>query len=133
MQVYYFTRTGRCEKIADSIAVANGVQSLKIEDGKDWGGKLNFVKAGAAAAKKESIKATYQKLSDEGEVVLVFPIWAGTFPPGVRGFIEENDTKRITLVAVSAATSLGESEKSMFKKVYEIKGKDMNPPAELMK
>ncbi len=131
MQVYFFTRTGRCKIIAESIAKSHGVEANSIDDSKDWSGKLNFVKAGAAAAKKDSIKSSYAEVTDE-EIVLIFPIWAGTMPPGVRYFTENVDTKKIKAVAVSAASSLKENEQAMFGEFYEVKGKVIEPPSELI-
>ncbi len=132
MQIYFFTRTGRCRTIAESIAKSHGVVANSIDDGKDWSGKLNFVKAGAAAAKKDSLKSSYVEVTDD-EIVLVFPIWAGTMPPGVRYFVQNVDTKKVKAVAVSAATSLSEAEQTLFGRFFEVKGKVIEPPSELMR
>ncbi len=133
MQVYYFTRTGKCENLANQIAQSKGVTAKKITDNKDWSGKLNFIKAGAAAAKKESYAVEYEALDGSGELIVVFPVWAGTLPPAIRCFLQEVKGAKVTGVLSAAATSLKADEQALFDKYYEVKGKDMNAPAELVK
>ncbi len=133
MQVYYFTRTGKSENLATQIAQSKGLTANKITDNKDWSGKINFVKAGAAAAKKESYSVEYAPLDGSGEIILVFPMWAGTMPPAIRGFLGEVKGVKIIGVCSSAAVSLKPEEKALFETLYEVKGKDMNAPAELVK
>ncbi len=132
MQIYYFTRTGNCERIAQEIAKSKNLVAFKIDDGKDWSGKVNFVKAGAMSAKRESLEVTHEKIEQTGDVVVVFPIWAGTFPPAIRGFLKNVDNKRVTAVAVSAVSSLGNDEQNMFGKFFETKGKVTSAPQELL-
>ena len=47
MQIYYFSRTGRSKKIAEELAGRFGVTARMIDDNREWGGKINYVKAGA--------------------------------------------------------------------------------------
>ncbi len=132
MQVYYFSRSGNCERIAKEIAQSHNVDACKIDDGKDWSGKASFIKAGAMSAKHEALPVTYPEIQEGSDIVLVFPIWAGTFPPAIRGFLHDAEAGKITAVAVSAISSLKADEKQMFSAVYEVKGKVLEPPAELL-
>ncbi len=132
MQVYYFTRTGKSENIANQIAQSKGLTANKITDNKDWSGKISYLKAGASAAKKELYSVEYTPLDGSGEIILVFPMWAGTFPPAIRGFLEEAKDVKITAVMSSAAVSLKQEEQKRFHAFYEVKGKDMNAPAALI-
>lgn len=59
MQVYYFTRTGRSRAIADEIAERYNTEARKIEDHKNWDGKLNYIKAGFMACRGKAIAADY--------------------------------------------------------------------------
>ncbi len=127
MEVYYFSRTGRSEKIAEDIALKYNSKANKIDDMIDWSGKTKFIKAGAMAAKKELISIRYNDITDK-EIILVFPIWAGTLPPAIRSFVNENKGIDMTVVTTSAMSSLKEEEKQIFKKVYEVKGKDNTAP-----
>ncbi len=132
MQIYYFTRTGESKQIAEQIAQKNGVVARKIDDGYDWDGKLNFIKGGAQAKKKVVATVDFEAPDQNNPIVLVFPLWAGTFPPAVRGFLAKVDGREITAVVLSAATSLNDAEKALFASVYEVKGKDKRPPNELI-
>ncbi len=132
MQVYYFSRSGNCERIAKEIAKSHNIDAHKIDDGKDWSGKANFIKAGAMSAKREMLPVTHHEIQQGVDVVLVFPIWAGTFPPAIRGFLNNAKDAVVAAVAVSAISSLKEDEKQIFNKVYEVKGKVLEPPKELM-
>ncbi len=132
MQVYYFTRTGKSHSIAKKLADHLGVDARKIDDNKDWSGPVSFVKGGALASKGTILEVNYQEPEESEEIILVFPLWANTSPPAIKGFLTKVNPKRITAVVLSAATSLNSNEKEMFAKVFEVKGKDENPPAELL-
>ncbi len=132
MQVYYFSRSGNCERIAKEIAKSHNIESYKIDDGKDWSGKASFIKAGAMSAKREVLPVTHHEIQQGVDIVLVFPIWAGTFPPAIRGFLNNVKNISVTAVAVSAISSLKEDEKQIFDAVYEVKGKLLEPPKELL-
>lgn len=127
MNVYYFSRTLKSKDIATQISDKFNYPLHVIDDGKDWSGKLNYIKAGAMAAKKEVLEVTYTK-TDSDTVFLVFPIWAGSMPPAVRGFVLENTNKNIIAITVSAISSLNDNDKKYFKYIYEVKGKDTLMP-----
>ncbi|OOB80072.1 MAG: hypothetical protein BEN19_06785 [Epulopiscium sp. Nuni2H_MBin003] len=131
MQIFYFTRTGHCENVAHEIAQSYNKTAHKIDDGKDWGGKINFVKAGAAAAKREVLPVTHDSIQND-DIIVVFPIWAGTLPPAIRGFLQNISANNIIAVTLSGTSSLKAAEKELFSKVYEVKGKPMVAPKEVL-
>ena len=96
MQVYYFTRTGRSKKIAEDIAAKHGTKARQIDDHKDWSGKINYMKAGAAAMGGKGIPADYEKPGTNDDIVVVFPLWAGTMPPAVKTFADDIGGDKIT-------------------------------------
>ncbi len=128
MQVYYFTRTGKCKNLAEQIASKNNVSANKIDDGKDWSGAAKFIHAGASAAKNTSLPIKHEPFIKGESAVVVFPLWAGTMPPAVRTFMEENKGENIIAVVSSAATSINAKDVPLFTKVYEVKGKDTQAP-----
>lgn len=101
----------------------------KIEDGKNWEGLIGYLKAGYLAATRKSVPATYEKPSEEEPVVLVFPIWAGGFPPVVRSFVNEVGRRRILCVPTSLGSTLKDREG--FMKVIDLVGKTISAPQEL--
>ncbi len=130
MNVYFFTRTGRSEIIANEIASANGVTAYKIDDKQDWSGAANYVKAGYMSAKKKTIDIDYEPLKNNEDIVLVFPIWAGSFPPAVLSFIENVGRDRLIVVATSLVSKLKDT--NGFLKVYDLIGKEISSPKELL-
>lgn len=121
-RVYYFTRTGDSEKIAASIAAQTGGSCFRISDGRDWAGPANYIKAGYYASSRKSLPASYEKPGAEDIIYLCFPIWAGSFPPAVRTFIEETGRGRIIAVPSSISSHL--SDPAGFAGLIEVIGKD---------
>lgn len=129
MQVYYFTRSGRSKGIAEQLASHFQTQAEQIEDGVDWSGAGGYMKAGYFSASGKSLPATYHSPEPEGTVALVFPIWAGTFPPAVRTFIDQVGRARIVCIPTSLGSKL--KDRDGFAKVIDLVGKTISAPEEL--
>lgn len=125
MQVYYFTRTNRSKKIAEALAARSGGAAQRIEDGKSWAGPIGFLKACFMAVGRKSLPARYPKPAD-GPVAVVFPVWAGTFPPAVRSFIDTVGRARITAIPTSGGGKL--EDRAGFARVIDLIGKDISLP-----
>ena len=121
-RVYYFTRTGDCEKIASSIASQTGGRCCRIDDRQNWSGAAGFIRGGYYSASKKTLPAYYEKPEEGDTVYLCFPIWAGSFPPAVRTFVEEVGRERI--IAVSSSKSSHFAEPEGFARVIEVIGPD---------
>lgn len=125
--VYYFTRSGTSETIAKALVESKGATLCKIEDSKHWNGLLGWIKAGYYSTKKKSVPIIYEKPKDEAEIILVTPLWAGSFPPATRAFIDEVSRERITLVVKSKGSTL--KDRAGFIKVIDAVGE--NPKVSL--
>ena len=101
MQVYYFTRTGRSKKVAEELAERYGTKAQEIADDVDWQGPVGYLKAGYKAFRGEDLPARYNKPDAKDELILVFPVWAGTFPPAVRGFLEREGRAKVICMPTS--------------------------------
>lgn len=110
MQIYYYTRTGRSENIAKALSEQYNTPCHKISDNLNHGGAIDFLKCGAAASKKESKKGEYQKPDMDTKIILVFPVWAGSYPPVIREFISTYKEIRITAITTSLGTGLKEND-----------------------
>ena len=132
MQIFYFTRTGNSKKVAEEIANAKGIVANSISDGKDWSGRINFLKAGRSAAKRESLDVEHAEIERDGKIIVVFPVWANKLPPAIRGFMKKNNGTKVIAVALSASSSLNEIDQNNFTKVYEVKGKNVQAPKKLL-
>ncbi len=130
MNIYYFTRTGRSETVAKEIASAHGVTAHKIEDNEDWTGTAKYIKAGYMSAKKKIINIQYEDIKNDDSIVLVFPIWAGGFPPAVLTFISKVGKERIIAVPTSFVSKL--KDRDGFINVYDLIGKEISTPTELL-
>jgi len=121
-RVYYFTRTGDSEKIAESVAAQTGGTCFPIRDGKNWKGPFGFIRGGYYASAKKRLPAAYDKPQEGDAIYLCFPVWAGGFPPAVRTFADEVGRARIVAVPTSMSGRLAEQEG--FLRVVEVIGPD---------
>ena len=129
MQVYYFTRTGRSKKVAEELAERYGTKAQEIADDVDWKGPVGYLKAGYKAFRGEDLPARYNKPAAKDELILVFPVWAGTFPPAVRGFLEREGRAKVICMPTSIGSKLKDREG--FIKVIDLVGKEIETPASI--
>lgn len=113
----------------EELAERYGVIARMIDDNKEWGGKINYVKAGAMALSEKTIPVTYVKPDLTDDITVVFPLWAGTMPPGVKTFAEEVGQEKITAIVTSLGSTL--NNRNGFKKVIALVGKEISAPEEL--
>ena len=129
MQVYYFTRTGRSKKVAEELAERYETKAQEIADDVDWQGPLGYLKACYKAFRGEDLPARYNKPAAKEELILVFPIWAGTFPPAVRGFLEREGRAKVICIPTSISSKL--KDRDGFLKVIDLVGKTITTPASI--
>ena len=129
MQVYYFTRTGRSKKVAEELAERYDTKAQEIADDVDWQGPVGYLKAGYKAFRGEDLPARYNKPAAKDELILVFPVWAGTFPPAVRGFLEREGRAKVICIPTSIGSKLKDREG--FIKVIDLVGKEIETPASI--
>lgn len=130
MQIYYFSRTGRSKEVAVKLAKHHGITPEIIADHKNWNGKINYMKAGAMALGGKTIPVDYKKPNLTDDIIVVFPLWAGTMPPAVKTFAEEVGQDKITAVVTSLGSTL--TKREGFKKVYDLVGqKELAIPEDL--
>lgn len=129
MQVYYFTRTGRSKKVAEELAERYGTKAQEITDDVDWQGAMGYLKAGYEAFKNETRPARYNRPAANEELILVFPVWAGTFPPAVRGFLEREGRAKVICMPTSISSKL--KDRDGFIKVIDLAGKTITTPASI--
>lgn len=129
MQIYYFTRSGRSKTVAEQMAAHYGVQARQIADGKDWSGAMGWLKAGGMSATKQALPAAYPKLGTGERAAVVFPIWADTFPPAVRTFVNEVGRENLICVPTSLGSKL--KDRDGFIKIIDLVGKEISAPETL--
>ena len=129
MQVYYFTRTGRSKQVAEELAERYETKAQEIADDVNWQGAMGYLKAGYESFKKETRPARYNKPVADEELILVFPVWAGTFPPAVRSFLEREGREKVICMPTSIGSKLKDREG--FVKVIDLVGKEIETPASI--
>lgn len=129
MQIYYFSRTGRSKTIAEQLAERYKTSAMVIDDHRDWSGKVSYMKAGAAAMSGKMIPAEYEKPDMNDEIVVVFPLWAGTMPPAVKTFAHEIGKEHITAIVTSLGSKL--KDRDGFKNVIDLVGDDISLPEDI--
>ena len=90
---------------------------------------MGYLKAGYEAFKKETRPARYNKPVADEELILIFPVWAGTFPPAVRGFLEREGRAKVICMPTSISSKLNDREG--FIKVIDLVGKTITTPADI--
>lgn len=129
MQIYYFSRTGRSKQIAKELAQRFGTTERNIDDGKDWSGPIHYIQAGYLASSCKSLPASYLPPAPDETTILVFPVWAGKFPPAVRTFVNEVGRKNILAIPTSLGSTLRDREG--FLQVIDLVGKEISAPEDL--
>lgn len=129
MQIYYFTRTNRSKKIAETLAARYDVTAQRIKDGKSWAGAVGLIKACFMSINKKGLPARYAEPDAHEPIILVFPVWADTFPPAVKTFIDAVGRSRITAVPTSLSSTI--KDRADFAKVIDLVGKEISAPEDL--
>lgn len=125
--IVYYSLEGNTRLAAEKVAQCMNAETLELIPKKAYpsGGLKKFLWGGKSALMKETpeLEPYHADLADKEWVILGTPVWASTFAPPLRSFIEENDLsgKRIALVACSAS---GNAEKcfASLKNLLSTKG-----------
>ncbi len=92
--IIYYSMSGNTEYVAKMIAKHIGADIIHIEPEKAYpdSGAKKFIWGGKSAVMGDTPKLKpYDFKADEYDrVVFGFPVWASTFTPPIRTFIEEN-------------------------------------------
>ena len=119
MNIYYYTRTKTCERIAHGLADKYHVDARQIIGGIDYSGNKGFIRGGKAAIMRRSDPCIYKKPDENVQnILLVTPVWAGTFPPAVRTFVKEVGRDSVVLVPVSKGSKI--KDRDGFKRIIDI-------------
>ncbi|MBP8855711.1 MAG: flavodoxin [Oscillospiraceae bacterium] len=129
MQIYYFTRSGRSKAIAEQLAAQYETTARRIDDHKNWQGKLNYLKAAFAAMRGKLLPIDYQKPDVNDGIAVVCPLWAGGLPPAVKTFAHEIGKEKLICVVTSLGSTL--TNRDGFAKVIDLVGDAITPPTAL--
>jgi hypothetical protein len=105
--VYYFTRTGNCERIARKLAERLNCEPYSIRDNVDWQGLGAYFKFQAYAKGKKQLTVFCDGEPAKADVLIVVsPIWGSRLPPTVQKFLAPLALEKVHLVTVSKMDAL---------------------------
>lgn len=118
--IVYYSRSGNSKKVADILAQELGVEPIRIVSDMDWKGFFGYMKAGYYSMMNKTVPIRLEgQISEEDEIILVVPLWAGDVAVEAHSFIEKYDKKAIRMVVLSKASELKNQER--FKSVHMVK------------
>lgn len=106
-KIYYFTRTGNCKRIADSLSKKLSCEPEQILDNQNWNGWLGWLKAGFYSSLDRKVEIHVpEDLQDAAEKIIVTPIWANKIVPAVRELLKLIPARSVHLVVSSIDTQI---------------------------
>ena len=112
--IVYYSLQGNTRYVAEKVAGETGADLIELIPVKAYPdkGMIKFIWGGSAVTfkKKPDLKPYSFDSSDYDLVILATPVWAGSYTPPLRTFLEDNDLtgKKIAVIATSAG---GDSSK----------------------
>lgn len=106
--IVYYSLQGNIRYVSGKVAAGTGADLIELIPVKAYPdkGMIKFIWGGSAVTfkKKPDLKPYSFNASDYDLVILATPVWAGTFTPPLRTFLEDNDLagKKIAVIASSA-------------------------------
>jgi citrate lyase gamma subunit len=118
--VVYYSRSGNSKQVADLMAKELGVEPIKIVSDMNWNGFFGYMKAGYYSMMKKTVPIRLEgHLTDDDEIILVAPLWAGDIAVEAHSFVEKHNGSKIDMVVLSKASELKNQER--FKSVHMVK------------
>jgi menaquinone-dependent protoporphyrinogen IX oxidase len=118
--IVYYSRSGNSKQVADLLAKELGVEPIKIVSDMNWNGFFGYMKAGYYSMMKKTVPIRLEgQFSEEDEIILVAPLWAGDVAVEAHSFIEKYNGSNIHMVVLSKASEVKNQER--FKSVQMIK------------
>lgn len=112
----YYSLTGNCDYVAEVMRKfpQTATEKLLVEKQPPLKGLGKFLHGGKSALLKEDpgLKPIKADPSDYDEIVLCYPVWAGTCPPAINAFVKRYSLKGKRLFIIAASAS-GNGNKSI--------------------
>ena len=130
--IVYYSQSGNCDFVANEIAKQIDADLIRIEPSKAYPDKgfKKFLWGGKSAVMGETpALVPYEFDAGKYDVVLLgYPVWASTFAPPIRSFVEQNKAalggKKVIAFASSSG---GNAEKSFVKLAALLKSDALFP------
>ena len=125
--IVYYSFEGNCKFAAEELEILTGadIERLEVSGEPPKSGLMKFLRGGKSALSHElpELKALEHKLDDYERLIIMFPIWAGTYPPAIGSFIDKYHPgwKELYLVASSKGGSPEKAFESIRKALPECR------------
>lgn len=112
--IVYYSLQGNIRYVAEKVATGLSADLIELKPVKTYPdkGMKKFIWGGSAVMfkKKPELESYSFNASDYDLIILASPVWAGSFTPPMRTFLEDNDLsgKNIAVICSSAG---GDSKK----------------------
>ncbi|MBR0461290.1 MAG: hypothetical protein IJJ00_01075 [Erysipelotrichaceae bacterium] len=120
--IVYYSLEGNTEHVADIIKKKKGFDVLRLSVVKEYpkSGFKKFLWGGKSAVMAETPKLNPYVFDKDAydQIIIGFPVWAGTFAPPISSFIKENDISDKHVSAFACQSGAG-AEKA-FAKLEEL-------------
>ena len=122
MKIVYFSRTGTCKEITESLSAVMKIRAVEITDTIHWEGSEGYKKAVEYSTSNTHIEISTSEPVDLDEVAIVIaPMWAGTIAQPAKEFIHVRNPENTALLIVSkASTSQWPEDRSEYLFVGDI-------------
>ena len=127
--IVYYSMSGNTDFAAREIAARLGADTLRIEPEKSypdkgfkkffWGGKS------AVMAETPPLRPYRFAAEDYEQVILGFPVWAGTFAPPLRSFVRDNAAALAGKRVAAFACQSGAGAEKAFAKLEALLGRPL--------
>ncbi len=135
--IVYYSQSGNADFVANEIANKLGADKVRLAPTKAYPDKgfKKFFWGGKSAVMGESpALEPYTFNADNYDLIILgYPVWAGTFAPPIRSFVEQNFAALKQKKVVAFATSSGgNAEKSFAKLAALLKAETLAPTLSLV-
>lgn len=130
--IVYYSQSGNCTYVANEITKYLEADVVKIEPEKaypDKGFKKFFWGGKSAVMGETPTLVPYEFDASAYDVIIIgYPVWAGTFAPPIRTFVESNRSVLLgKKVCAFASSSGGNADKSFKKLASALKVEEISP------
>ena len=126
--IVYYSQSGNADFVANEIAKHLDADIVRIEPEKAYPDKgfKKFFWGGKSAVMGESPKLVPYEFDANkyDKVILGYPVWASTFAPPIRSFVEQNHNALADKNVFAFATSSGGNAEKSFVKLAALLKKD---------
>lgn len=124
--VIFYSLEGNTEYVAEKIREKTGADVLKLIPKKKYRDKgfSKFVWGGFSTlmAEKPELNETDTDLSQYDRIIIGFPVWASSFAPPIRTFVEDNKDVLNEKKLVAFACQTGNGAEKAFDKLAKLIG-----------